>query len=61
MRGSTFDARHMDMFVKSDIHQRFSEAMAKSSPVKAKALVSQSLKIREAAEDVNDLIASGEH
>ena len=61
MRGSTFDAKHMDHFVKSDIHQRFSDTMAKGSPVKAKSIVSQSLKFKEAAEDVNDLITSGEH
>jgi len=60
MRGSTFDAKHMDVFVKSDVHQRFSDAMAKGSPVKATALVSQSFKIREAAEDVNDLLTSRE-
>ena len=60
MRGSTFDAKHMDVFVKSDIHHRFSATMARGSPVKAKTLLSPSLKMREAAEVVNDLIASGE-
>jgi len=33
MRGSAFDAKHMDVFVKSDIHKRFSATMAKGSPV----------------------------
>ena len=59
MRGSTFDAKHMDIFVKSDIHKRFSDTMARGSPVKAGPLVTQSMKIREAAEDVNDLLTSG--
>ena len=49
----------MDIFIQSDAHLRFENKMKIGSPVMAKSLLTKSVKTRQAAYEVNDLITSG--